>query len=230
MNMISGVFDALLNVLVTLSDRVLPMAPGIIAGLALLFVGAFLAHWARYGMEELLGMMTLDDLCGRIRLDHMVQRLGLGRSPTRVAGFLAHWGVMMVFLVAAADVVGLVVVREYLAAFMGFLPGLIAAVLVMGGGLLLARFLGGIAQGAALANHVVESDFMGKSVYWAVAVFSGMVALGRLGIDMTVLTSQPGYMAGTVVILAGMALFLRAIRPYLPEGVRHRPAHVAKTR
>jgi hypothetical protein len=230
MNIVTDVFDALLNVLVTLSDRVAPMLPGLIAGMVLLFVGVFLARWVRYGAEQLMEMMTLDDLCGKVGLDHLVQRFGVGRSPARVIGFMVHWAVLGAFGLTAADMVGLPVVRDYLAAFVGFLPGLVSAVVVMGGGLLLARFLGGIVQGAALANQVVESDFMGRSAYWTVAVFSAVIALGRLGIDMTVLTSAPYFMAYTVVVLAAGVLVLRVLRPHAAVDRAHRPAHVAKAR
>ena len=134
------------------------------------------------------------------------EQLGMGRSPTRVGGFLAHWGVMMLFMVAAADVMGFPVVREYLLDFMAFLPGLVSAVLAMGGGLLLARFLGGLVQGAALANHVAESDFMGRACYWAVAVFSGVVALRQLGMDVSVVMDSPYFMPLLAAAFAAAAV------------------------
>ena len=54
MNMVPDVFDALLNVLTTLSDRVLPMVPMLAAAMVLLLGGAVLAHWVRYGVQELM--------------------------------------------------------------------------------------------------------------------------------------------------------------------------------
>src|SRR5262245_31113896 len=116
MNIVPDVFDALLNVLVTLSDRIMPLVLPVAAGLVLLFVGAFLAHWVRYGVERLLEAVTMDHLCAEVRLDQLVHRLGMGRSPTRVAGFLAHWFVLLAFGVTAADILGVGAVREYLGA------------------------------------------------------------------------------------------------------------------
>lgn len=214
MSMVPDVFDGLLNLLMALSDRVLPMVLPAVAGVVLLFGGAWLAHWVRFGVEEMMNALTVDRLCEKAGFHLFVQRLGMGRSPTRVGGFLAHWGVMTLFMVAAADVMGFPVVREYLVDFMVFLPGLVSAVLAMGAGLLLARFLGGLVQGAALANHVAESDFMGRACYWAVAVFSGVVALRQVGMDVSVVMDSPYFMP----LLA--AAFAAAVLLHVLEGRR----------
>ena len=96
----------------------------------MLFGGALLAHWVRVGVEETLGALTVDRICEKVGFQPLVQRLGLGRSPTRVVGFLSHLFVMVLFLMTAAEVAGVGVVREYLSALLVFLPRLFAAAVV----------------------------------------------------------------------------------------------------
>jgi hypothetical protein len=223
MNMAGYVFDTVLSGLVTLSTRVFALVPAVVAAFLLILLGVFLARGVRHLLEHVMGMVKLDHYADRLEINGLLHRLGMGKSPTKALGFAGYWLIMLVFLLGAADVLHVDAVSLYLREVTAFFPRFLAAVLVLGGGLVVSRFLSGIAANAAAANHMSEAHFMGQAVYWVMAIFSGMLALDRLGIQASMVMQYPHIVVGAaalaVALGAGLSYaFGRRIIPEVKNG------------
>jgi hypothetical protein len=162
----------------------------IVLALLLLLVGMVVARGLRAGVEKFLAFLHLDEYTEKIKLNELFARLGFGRSPAFILGFLIYWLIILVFLVSAADVVQLSVVSELLQKFVLFVPRLIGAVLVLAGGLLAGHFLGEIVLNATTANKIQGAMALSKVVQFVVVVFAAIMALDQIGIDTSILTSS----------------------------------------
>lgn len=162
----------------------------VLTALLLLLVGMVVARGVRAGIEKFLTFLHLDEYTEKIKLNELFARLGFGRSPAFILGFLVYWLIVLVFLVSAADVVQLTVVSELLQKFVLFVPRLIGAVLVLAGGLLLGHFSGEIVLNAATANNIRGAMALSKVAQFVVIVFAAIMALDQIGIDTTILTSS----------------------------------------
>lgn len=173
----------------------------VLTALLLLLVGMVVARGVRAGVEQfLLKFLHVDEYTEKIKLNELLARLGFGRSPAFVLGFLVYWLIVLVFLVSAANVVELTVVSELLQKFVLFVPKLIGAVLVLAGGLLLGHFSGEIVLNAATANKIHGAMALSKVIQFVVIVFAAIMALEQIGIDTTILT------ASIQIILAAVGL------------------------
>jgi len=132
----------------------------------------------------------LDEYTEMIKVNELTTRLGFGKSPSYVVGFLAYWLIILLFLVSAANAVQLTVVSQLLERFVLFVPKLIGAVLVVAGGLLLGHFFGEIVLNAATANKLDGATALSKLVRVVVLVFTGIMALEQIDIDTTIITSS----------------------------------------
>lgn len=176
--------------------------PGILAALVLLLIGMVVARVMRTAIQSGLKYAKLDQYTDKINLNELLSRLGMGRSPSFVVGFIVYWLVIVVFLLAAANAVNLVVVAQVLERFLLFIPHVLAAVLVVAAGLLIGRFLGEIVQNAATANRIQGSVALSKAVKFVIIVFSAVMALEQLGIDTSIMTSS----AQIILATFGLAL------------------------
>lgn len=159
--------------------------------LLLLLVGMIVTRGVRAGVEQfLLEFLHVDEYTEKIKLNELLARLGFGRSPAFVLGFLVYWLILLVFLVSAANVVELTVLSELLQKFVLFIPKLIGAVLVLAGGLLFGHFLGEIVLNATTANKIQGAMALSKVMQFVVIVFAAIMALEQIGIDTTILTSS----------------------------------------
>lgn len=170
--------------------RVMDTLPGILAAIVLLLVGMLIARGLRAGIERFLKFIHLDEHMDKIRLNEVLARLGFGRSPGLVIGFLVYWLIILVFLLSAANAVELTVVSELLQQFVLFIPKVIGAVLVLAGGLLLGHLVAEVVQNAAIANRLDWAVGLSKAAQFVVIVFAAIMALQQIGIDTTIVTSS----------------------------------------
>jgi hypothetical protein len=187
-----------------LTLRIMNRAPGILAAILLLLVGMLIARGLRTGIEKFLKFIHLDEHTDKIRLNEVLARLGFGRSPGQVIGFLVYWLVILIFLLSAANAVGLTVVSELLQQFVLFIPRVIGAVLVLAGGLLLGHLVAEVVQNAAIANRLDWAVGLSKAAQFVVIVFAAIMALQQIGIDTTIVTSSVQIVLGSIGL--GLAL------------------------
>jgi len=173
-----------------LLGSILVKMPSILAALLLLLIGMVVGRVARAGVEKLFRITKLDDYTEMIKVNELTTRLGFGKSPSYVIGFLVYWLIILLFLVSAANAVQLTVVSELLERFVLFVPKLIGAVLVVAGGLLLGHFFSEIVLNAATANKLDGALALSKLVRVTIVVFTGIMALEQIDIDTSIITSS----------------------------------------
>src|SRR5919198_5399400 len=105
--------------------------PGILAALVLLLIGMVVARVIRTGVQRGLKYANLDQITDKVKLNELVARLGMGRSPSFIIGFAAYWLIILVFTLSASNAVKMTVVSQMLQRFLMFLPQLLGAVLVL---------------------------------------------------------------------------------------------------
>ncbi len=176
------------------------MFPSIFAAVVLLLIGMILARVVRSGILKALKYANLDQHTDKIKLNELFARMGMGKSPSFILGFVGHWIVILVFMLSAANAVKLTVIAQVLQRFLLFVPQVLTAVLVVGAGMLIAKFLGEIVQNAATANKLQGAVGLAKTVKFVVILFAAAMALEQLGIDTSMMTSS------TQIVLATFGL------------------------
>jgi len=203
-----GFVTEILTPLQSLFTRVAVTMPSIIAAIVLLLIGALVSRALRALVERILRLGKIDEYSEKIGLNEILARLGLGRSPVYVIGFLIYWLIMLAFLVSAANAVNLTVVSELLQRFALFIPKLIASVLVMSGGLLVGHFLGEVVNNALVENKIKGAALLAKITKMVVVIFSVIIALEQLGIATTILTTSIQIVLGTLGLAFAIAFGL----------------------
>jgi hypothetical protein len=169
--------------------RIGPSVPGLAAAFLLLLAGMFTARALRTLAESVMRRAKLDDYTSKVGINEVLARLGLGKSPAYGISFLIYWFVLFIFIVSAANAVNMTVLSEMLERFMLFLPRMLAAILVLFGGLLFARFLSEIVAAASAANNVRGGATLARALYAGVLVSASITALEQLGLQMALLIS-----------------------------------------
>ncbi|MBI2387015.1 MAG: hypothetical protein HYV14_13565 [Elusimicrobia bacterium] len=191
-------------------DRFAGAIPTLAAALLLLLVGMFLARAVRTLIEASFGKLRLDDHTCKVGINEVLSRLGLGKSPTFVLAWVAHWFILFLFIVSAANAVNMTVVSELLERFVGVLPSLIAAVLILFGGLLFGRLLAHILRNAASANSIRGGSFVAVAAQAVAIGASGVIALEQLGVRPQILIPTVQIFIGSIGLAVAIALGLGA--------------------
>ncbi len=191
-------------------DRFAGAIPTLAAAFLLLLVGMFLARAVRTLIEVSLGKLRLDDHASRVGINEVLSRLGLGKSPTFALAWVAHWFILFLFIVSAANAVNMTVVSELLERFVSVLPALIAAVLILFAGLLFGRLLAHILQNAAAANSIRGGAVIAAAAQIASVGAAGVVALEQIGVRPQILIPAVQILTGSIGLAVAIAVGLGA--------------------
>ncbi len=125
------------------------------------------------------------------------------RRIADLVGAVVFWTVLLLFAAAAADALGLSLLRGAVVSLSTFVPRVLAATLIVVAGLV----IGNVARGAATAAAAPGTTFartLGQLVRLAIVSAAALLAIAELGVDITLLTATLS--VALAALLGGFAL------------------------
>lgn len=178
--------------------------PNLLGALAILLVGWLVARLVQFVIGGLLRRLRLDVLAERVGISRLLSNAGLDPSVAGLLARLAYWLVLFIFVLAAAETLGLFGIVDTLNRLVGYLPNVIAAALILLLGSLFAQVVGDALRAMMVQAGVSAGPALGQVVRYSLLVFVIILALDQLGIQTALLTIA----ASALVIAIMLALAL----------------------
>ena len=172
-----AVFLALSNAL----NAFLNAIPLVIGALLIIIIGWIIAGLLARVTSEVLRRAGAD----RLFAQHGGQVYGERTrdiKPSVVGGELVKWLIRLVFLVAAANVLGMPQVSELLNDVLLWIPNLIVAAIILLIAPLLARFVRGAIEVGAGEMGFTNAPLLGRIAEIAIVAFAVVIAINQIGI------------------------------------------------
>jgi small-conductance mechanosensitive channel len=138
------------------------------------------------------------------------QRSKLPRSSARVLGSLVYWLVLLFFITAATQVLGLDAFTAWLAGVVNYVPTLFSGALIIGAGFLLSRLARDLVVATSQVSGTRQRELLGRTVQAIILVTALLVGADQIGIKVTFLVIVAAVAGGTVAISVALALSLGA--------------------
>ena len=162
---------------------VVNFVPNLVIAVVILILGWLIGALLGRAVWQVFRSLKVDDALRRAGLETFLRRGGVDLDSGAFVGGLVKWFVIVVFLVAALDVLGLAQVNFFLQdVVLGYLPRVLAAALVLLVGGVIGDVTGRLVSTTARTAGVQSAHFAGAVAKWAVWVFAILVALSHLGI------------------------------------------------
>ncbi|MBX4206277.1 hypothetical protein KW784_00575 [Candidatus Parcubacteria bacterium] len=162
---------------------VINFVPNLIIALVILVVGWLIGTLLGRAVWQVFKSLKVDEALRKAGLESFLHRGGVRLDSGAFFGALVKWFVIVVFLVAAFDVLGLNQVNVFLQdVVLGYLPRVIVAALVLLVGGVVGDVIGRIVTTSARTASIHSAHFAGAIAKWAVWVFAILVAFSQLGI------------------------------------------------
>ena len=188
-----------------LAERIAAYMPSVLAALLLLLVGWLLARLLRVLAAR--AVLLIDTLLPRLGLPASVTRVQAGRSSA-VVGAVVFWAVVLAFVTAAAQVLGLHAFTDWLSRLVQYVPTLLVGVAILAGGWVLAFFAADLVLAAALRLEPGQRRTLARLVRLAILAGAILVAADQVGVRITFLAIFVGAIAltlgGAVAIAVGL--------------------------
>ena len=196
--------QSLVNAMSTMWSSVGVFIPRLFGALIVVLLGFVVAKLLDTLLSKLLAKLGLDRLMAGAGLTKLLSRVGIQVSVSTLIGKIVYWFVLLIFLVSAAESLGLERVSATLDVFALYLPKVFAAALVLLAGVLLAQLAASLLRGAAEGIGLEYASSLGRIAQAMVIIISISVAIGQLEIKTDLLNN----VIAIVLISIGLAMAL----------------------
>lgn len=175
--------DVLISSFQQLWTGVIAFVPKLLIALIVFIVGWVIAVALGRLVSQIIRALRVDSALQNLGIEAPLARAGFRLDSGAFLGGLVRWFFILVFLVAAVDILGLVQVNAFLAeVVLIYLPNVIVAAIILVAAALIADAMRKVVVGSAKAAHLPHSGLLGGIVKWCIWVFAILAALYQLGI------------------------------------------------
>lgn len=107
---------------------------------------------------------------------------------TRVISNLIYWIIILFFLTASTEILGLPIITNWLGGLATYFPNLLLASLLVFTGLIGGRLLKDVISTALIKAGASYGEVLGQFAYYIVIVVAVLVAITQIGVDLAILT------------------------------------------
>lgn len=182
--------------------------PAIIGAILLVIIGWIIAGILAGIVAKVLRTIRIDQLADRAGVTAFLKRANIKADAAGVIAGLVKWYVRLVFLLLAANAVGLTAVSGIVANVLGFIPNLLVAIFILGVFSWLASTAKNLVTGGMESAGMPNAGGIGTIVFGAVLAFGIVAAADQLGIAQTLINTLFMGLVAALALAFGLAFGL----------------------
>ncbi len=175
--------DVLVRSFQDLGMGVISFLPNVVIAIVIFLAGWVVGALLGKVVARVVDALRIDDALRSAGIEEVLHRAGFKLDSGMFVGALVKWFVIISFLVASFDVLGLSQVNIFLQqVVLLYLPQVIVAVLMLLVAGVVAEASQNVIAGAARAAGVSSANFLGSITKWSIWIFAILTALYQLGV------------------------------------------------
>ncbi len=188
MNLVQITSDALNQSFRDLFAGVISFVPLLILAMIVLVIGWFIAVGIGKLVTDILTRIKFNQVFERGNWKQALERADLKVDPAGFVGAIFKWVLVIVFLLAAVEILGFDQFAGFLRDVLAYLPNVIVAVLIFVVAIVVADILEKIVRAAVEGTNIGHGHLISSVVKWFIWIFAIFSAL--LQLDIAVLPVQ----------------------------------------
>jgi len=178
-------------------------------------------------VERIIRAIRIDQAFEHMNVSEKMKEHGIDISVSTFFGKLVQWFLILVFLMAATDILGLSQVTSFLNNIVVYLPNVIVATIILTIAFLLGNLVYIIVRSSTRAAGVMSATLLATMIKWAIVIFGILAALIQLGIAVSLVNTIFIGLVAAFSLAAGLAfglggreeaaLILRKLREEITE-------------
>lgn len=157
--------------------------PSLLGAIILFILGWLVGSILGKAIAQLAAAIKVDRLFESAGAEDFMNRAGLKFRVSSFLGGLVKWFIIVVFLMASLQIIGLTQVNDFLReAVLYYLPKVVIAALVLIIASVLADGMKRLVSASAQAANVSSANMLGSIARYAIWIFAFIIALSELGI------------------------------------------------
>ncbi|MDD2753683.1 MAG: hypothetical protein PHT44_03685 [Candidatus Portnoybacteria bacterium] len=182
--------------------------PSLLGALVIFFVGWAIAVGLQKLIVQLLRALRIDSGLEKLGLGQFFEKAGIKMDFAGWIGAFVKWFLVLVFLLAATDILNLNEVSIFLRSILSYIPSVVVSVVILAVAFWLASVLRKIVQASVSASNIKAAAFLGALTYWSLVIFGIFAALIQLGIAFALLQTLITGLIAMLALAGGLAFGL----------------------
>jgi hypothetical protein len=199
--------EAMLEAFRETTFRVAHFMPKLLALLTFVALGFAVGWVVKFLILRLLLAFRFDALCDRLG-GASFATAGRKQRPSILVGRLSFWLVFLLFAFMGVDALDLPATANMMSVIIGFLPDMLAAVLLLVFGVVLANFIAEAVLIATVNAHIQEARIIANLSRWGILIFTAAMVLTQLGIAKEIVVAAFSITFGGIVLALALAVGL----------------------
>jgi len=200
--------EILLNSLKEIWASFIGFLPTLIAALIVFIVGWLIAIFIGKLINKFIKAIKLDSLLSKLGFEKAFAKAKIKLDSAKFFEELVKWFFIIVFLMAAANILGLGQVSLFLQSILYYIPSVIVAAIVLLAAAIIAKFMQKLVKASADTAGLHSSAVIAGIVKWSILIFGFVIALTQLGIAATLIQTVVIGIIAMFAIAGGLAFGL----------------------
>jgi len=182
MNLVQITSNALNQAFGDLLSGVISFVPLLIAALVVLVLGWIISVGIGRLVEDILQRVKFNQVFERGNWKEALEKADLKMDPAGFVGAIFKWVLVIVFLLAAVEILGFEQFADFLVGVLLYLPNVIVAALIFVVAVIIADIVEKLVRAAVEGAKVGHAQLIGSAVKWFIWIFAIFSALLQLNI------------------------------------------------
>ena len=196
------------NALFNLWDSFLNFIPALAGALIVFIVGWLISAGVGRLIADILKRARFNQIFERGNWKSALDKAELNVDPAGFIGAIVKWVLVIVFLLAAVEILGLTQFAIFLQSVLAYLPNVIVAALSFAVAVIIADITEKILRAAAESAQFSHGGVIGAIVKWSIWIFAIIAILTQLGVATDLLQTLFTGLVALIVIAGGIAFGL----------------------
>ncbi len=191
----------------SLWEGFISFVPTLLGALIIFLIGWAIAVGLQKLVEQLIRALKVDQLLTKSSAMRQMEKAGVKIDTGNWLGLLVKWFMIFVFLMAAADILGLREITAFLSSVILYIPNVLVAAVILVIAIWAANLVDRLIR-ASLAASRLQASVAAAVAKWSILVFAVFAALIQLGIAPLLLQTLITGVIAMLAIAGGLAFGL----------------------
>ena len=202
--------ELVLNLVITSAQKFGQFLPSLIGAIIIFLIGLFIASISKRAFKKIFSLIGINYISEKSGINNILEKLGSKKKTEDILISLIYLVIVMLFLVAATEVLGIKVVIQTVNKFIAYIPQLFGAIFIF----IFLSFIGKIISTPLKEflekSNIVFASFISRSVEIIIGIFALVIAIRQMGFDITIFTANITLFLGIIIGAIGLAFGLGA--------------------
>ena len=200
--------EAITISLLGLGERFINFLPTLLGAIFVFVAGWIVAITLGKLVEKAIKTVHIDKAMEKLGFGRRMAEIGIHAGISQFIGGLVKWFLVLVFLMAATDILKLTQVTSFLNSILLYLPNVVVAVVMMAIVILTGNFVQGVVRGSTRAAGVMSATLLAAISKWAIIIFGVFAALIQLGVASSLVSTIFTGIVAMLALAGGLAFGL----------------------